>query len=202
MEKVLIVDDTPSNLTLLGSTLEHLYDVRVAIGGREALELIEKDRPDIILLDIMMPEMDGYELITRIKADSDMAEIPVIFLTALTENEDERRGLELGAVDFIRKPILPDLVAARVGVHLNLIRQKRILSSQAEELKRKNSELEMALKEVKTLRGILPMCSFCKKIRNDKEEWILLESYIDQNSDANISHGLCPECVKIHYPEF
>jgi len=120
-ETVLVVDDTPDNITLMSSLLKDLYKVKIANNGEKALKIAASDKPpDLILLDIMMPEMDGYEVITRLKADERTREIPVIFLTAKVEVEDEKRGLELGAVDYITKPISPPIVLARVRNHLDL----------------------------------------------------------------------------------
>jgi putative two-component system response regulator len=120
---ILVVDDTPENLTLITSLLKDLYRVKVAINGNRALQVAFSDEPpDLILLDIMMPEMDGYEVCRHLKGDSQTAEIPVIFLTAKSEIEDELKGFELGAVDFITKPISPPIVMARVNTHLKLRR--------------------------------------------------------------------------------
>ncbi|SLM32118.1 Response regulator receiver protein [Desulfamplus magnetovallimortis] len=201
-QTILIIDDTPSNLTMIGCILENSYDVRVAISGIEGLKQIFKEPPALVLLDIMMPEMDGYEVISQIKNTPEISHVPVIFLTALTEQDVEKKGLAMGAVDFIRKPILPELVLARVKIHLDLQNQKKMLEIQAEELKTINEKLKKSLEEVKTLRGILPLCSFCKKIRNPNGEWIGVDEYIYLNSEADISHGLCPECLKLHYPEY
>ena len=103
---VLVVDDTPTNLSLMSDLLGDLYAVRVATGGARALKIARSDTPpDLILLDIMMPEMDGYEVCSLLKADERTRDIPVIFLTARTDTSDEQKGLELGAVDYITKPI-------------------------------------------------------------------------------------------------
>jgi putative two-component system response regulator len=116
---ILVVDDTPDNLTLMRGLLKDDYKVKVANGGEIALKIAQPDpRPDLILLDIMMPEMDGYEVCRRLKADAKTEHIPVIFLTAKSEISDETYGLELGAVDYITKPISPPIVMARVKTHL------------------------------------------------------------------------------------
>jgi putative two-component system response regulator len=118
---ILVVDDTPDNLALMSSLLKDLYKVKIANGGEKALKIALSDAPpDLILLDIMMPGMDGYEVCQRLKCDPRTANIPVIFLTAKTEMEDEKNGLELGAVDYITKPISPPIVMARVKNHLAL----------------------------------------------------------------------------------
>lgn len=118
---ILIVDDTPENLTILGEPLLPYYCVRIAISGSRALEISKSPpRPDLILLDVMMPEMDGYEVLTRLRADPDTRDIPIIFITALDSIDDETRGFELGAVDYISKPIRPSIVLARVRSQLEL----------------------------------------------------------------------------------
>src|SRR6478752_2533916 len=118
---VLVVDDTPDNLQLMSGLLKDEYRVKVANSGERALKIVgSDDPPDIVLLDIMMPEMDGYEVCKRIKAFKPTRLMPVIFLTAMSEVQDETRGFELGAVDYITKPISPPIVLARVRTHLAL----------------------------------------------------------------------------------
>ena len=118
---VLVVDDTPDNLSLMSGLLKDLYQVKVAKNGERALAIARgTPRPDIILLDVMMPEMDGYEVCRRLKLDPETRDIPVVFLTARTNQEDEHLGLEVGAVDYISKPISPPIVMTRVRNHLQL----------------------------------------------------------------------------------
>lgn len=115
---ILAVDDTPANLSLLNALLKDHYRVKLANHGAKALQLAANAPPDLILLDIMMPEIDGFEVCRRLKADPATQHIPVIFLTAKTEVADEEQGFALGAVDFIHKPISPPIVLARVRAHL------------------------------------------------------------------------------------
>lgn len=118
---VLVIDDTPENLALMSGLLKESYRVKVANNGERGLQIAGSDSPpDLILLDIMMPGMDGYEVLARLKADAGTESIPVIFLTAKSEVEDEERGLLLGAVDYITKPISPPIVLVRVATHLHL----------------------------------------------------------------------------------
>ena len=118
---ILIVDDVPENITILGETLGDDYDVRFATNGDEALAQIGTGDPvDLVLLDIMMPGIDGYEVCRRLKANPATQEIPVIFLTSREEEESEARGLELGAVDYIKKPFNPSIVKARIKGILRL----------------------------------------------------------------------------------
>lgn len=123
MEKprLLIVDDVPQNISVLGEAMRDEYDVRIATSGEKALAIVaSEEKPDIILLDIMMPHMDGYEVMRRLKAAPATKDIPVMFLTALGEPVDERKGLDLGAVDYVIKPFNVDVVMARVRNHLAL----------------------------------------------------------------------------------
>ncbi|MGY0194412.1 HD domain-containing phosphohydrolase [Leptothrix sp. BB-4] len=117
---VLVVDDSPPVLALIGDLLRGSHRIRVAPSGARALEIARAEPPDLILLDILMPELDGYEICRRLKTDAALREVPVIFLTALDDIDDEARGLELGAVDYIAKPIVPALLRARVRTHLQL----------------------------------------------------------------------------------
>ncbi len=129
-QRVLIVDDAPENIRVLAQVLKPLYTVRFATSGKEALDLATSGDPlDLVLLDIMMPEMDGYEVCRRIKASEKTRHIPVIFITAMNEEEDETRGLELGAVDYITKPFSKAIVKARVRTHLELKRHRDILEN-------------------------------------------------------------------------
>lgn len=124
---VLVVDDTPENIDILVLILQADYTVKVAKSGEVALKIVREDQPDLILLDIMMPEMDGYEVCRRLKEDHTTSHIPVIFITGLGGAADELKGLELGAVDYVTKPISPPIVKARVRTHLALYDQNREL---------------------------------------------------------------------------
>jgi len=125
-----VVDDTPDNLSLMAGLLKDFYTIKIANSGEKALKIAQSEsKPALILLDVMMPNMDGYEVIGRLKADSATRDIPVIFLTAKTDIEDEAKGLELGAVDYIAKPISPPVVLARVKNHLILKAAKDAIES-------------------------------------------------------------------------
>ena len=128
--RILIVDDTPANIKVLHNLLREDYVLSVATSGAAALEIaFSDDRPDLVLLDVMMPEMDGHEVCRRFKADPRTRDVPVIFVTSMSEVEDEAKGFALGAVDYISKPIRPPIVEARVATHLELARtRKRWLS--------------------------------------------------------------------------
>ncbi len=188
---ILIVDDNSKNIQLLGSYLRRKgYVLSFATGGRKALEMClrKTDRPfDLVLLDVMMPGMDGFEVCRRLKQpDSPAKDVPVIFLTARTGAEDAVKGFKLGAVDYVTKPFNMAELSARVETHL--------------ELKRTRERLQESLEQVKLLSGLLPICSNCKKIRDDKGYWIQIENYIRDHSEADFSHGICPECAHKLYP--
>lgn len=120
-QTVLVVDDAPENIALITKLLKELYKVKIATSGKKALQIaFSQEPPDLILLDIMMPEMDGYEVCEHLKGDPQTLGIPVIFLTARSDVDDEMKGLEMGAVDYITKPISPPIVLARVKTHLRL----------------------------------------------------------------------------------
>ena len=139
---ILIVDDTPINIGVISGALKDSFATKVATSGEKALAIASgKDKPDLILLDILMPEMDGYEVCRRLKADPDTRDIPVIFLTSQTEAEDETKGFEVGAVDYIHKPFSAAVVKARVRTHLMLRDAHAVIARQLVEI---NTELEMA----------------------------------------------------------
>ena len=126
--RIMVVDDTEANIDILVETLADDYKVSVAMDGESALEDINVNRPDLILLDVMMPDMDGYEVCRRLKADPQTRDIPIIFVTAKSEESDETKGLDMGAVDYITKPFSPPIVQARVKTHLilKMMRQRVI----------------------------------------------------------------------------
>jgi putative two-component system response regulator len=130
-QTILIVDDTPDNIALLSALLKDQYKLKIATNGVKALQIAAvAPYPDLILLDVMMPEMDGYETCRRLKAVAETADIPVMFLTAKIHPEDEERGLTLGAVDYIAKPISPPIVLARVATQLTLKKARQFLTEQ------------------------------------------------------------------------
>lgn len=148
---ILVVDDVPKNLQVIGETLAEVgYDISPASNGLEALEILKAEKPDLILLDIMMPELDGYGTIERIKKDPELRDIPVIFLTAKSETEDIVKGFELGGVDYITKPFQGKEVTARIKTHLELKFAK-------EKIERVNAKLNQDLVLASTyVRSLLP----------------------------------------------
>ncbi len=236
--KILIVEDSRTQAVHLKSLLERNgYDVIWAENGKTAWEAIEQDPPDVVITDILMPKMDGYELCRKIKVDESTRHIPVILVSRLSDPEDIIKGIESGADNFITKPYDEDALVARIDyifVNMRLRREKRsemglevffggkkhfitadriqmldLLLSTYEEARRRTTELEKAHKElqeayrrIRTLEGILPICSGCKKIRDEQGVWHSLEEYIGSRSNARFSHGLCPECAERLYPEY
>lgn len=179
---LLIVDDNPQNLQLLGDIVEkNGFEPALALSGKQALEYVLREKPDLILLDIMMPEMDGYEVCKRLKSGPGTKNIPIIFLTAKAETEDVVKGFEAGGVDYVSKPFNSMELMARVKAHV---------------------ELKLAREEIQTLRGIVPICAVCKSIRDENGRWWIMEEYVTNHTEAEFSHGLCPVCVKKIYPQF
>ena len=141
--RILIVDDTQRNIQVLGTILrEGGYQLNVAQDGQQALDSVERAKPDLILLDIMMPVMDGFETCKRLKANPDTAEIPIIFLTAKVEAEDIVKGFDLGAVDYVTKPFNAAELFVRVDSHLTRFRLQREVQAQLREIERMKSEQE------------------------------------------------------------
>jgi len=179
---ILVVDDNAGNLQILGNMLTNEgYLVASATGGAKVVEFSLKRVPDLILLDIMMPEIDGFEVCRQLKSNKNTKSIPVIFLTAKIETEDIVTAFNAGAVDYIKKPFNSDELLARVKTHIDLKR---------------------AYEEIKRLQGIIPVCSSCNKIRDDKNEWLTMVDYMNSHTEAELSHTLCPTCIVELYPEF
>ncbi len=183
---MLIVDDDQLNVSVLTEILKNDYKIMTAESGDQALKSVTGTHPpDLILLDILMPKMDGYQVCRLIKADAKTAHIPIVFVTAVSEAMDAAKAFEIGAVDYVTKPFNPVTVKARINTHIKLSTTMQ--------------ELENALKEVKRLNGLLPICASCKKIRDDKGYWKQVEMYLEEYSEAKFSHGLCPDCSETLY---
>jgi len=190
--RILVVDDEPYNLQIMRQILRDRYDASFVTDGERVPELAHKMHPDIILLDIMMPGMDGYRVCELLKSDEELCEIPVLFISSLSDTGDKVKAFEVGGVDYISKPFQKQEVLARISTHLN----NRTLQKR---LKEKVAELEEALANIKTLKGLLPICSHCKKIRDDQGYWKQMEDYIQNHSDALFSHSICPDCIEKIY---
>ena len=197
---ILVIDDTPGNLSLLNQLLREHYRVRLANSGPRGLELAAMAPPDLILLDIMMPDMDGYQVFQRLRSDPATRRIPVIFLTAKVGAEDEERGLAMGAVDFIHKPIAPSVVLARVRTHLQIRHWQTFLEDKSAWLQQ---EVESRVSEVfrlqeATTRVMVSLAEFRDKctgnhIRRAQDYVRLLADYLSrQPRDAGF---LMPEQI-------
>ncbi len=194
--RILVVDDEPINIQLITSALKDEYDILAALNGYDAIGQLKEHNPDLVLLDVMMPDLSGFEVCRIIKSDATFTEIPVIFLTALDSLEGELQGLELGGIDYLTKPINFDLLKLRVRNHIALKVRNDLVKEQRDLLACQKQELEAALARVKQLEGIIPICMYCKKIRNDQNSWQQLEIYITEHSEAMFSHGMCPHCAE------
>lgn len=146
--RVLIVDDEPGNIKILSNVLAGDYALSVATNGKQALEIARVQLPDIVLLDMLMPEMDGIEVCQALKANEETKDIPVIFVTSMSDTANEERGLEAGAVDYISKPISPPIVKARVKIHIQNYLSKRFLEKL---LSNQDATLDDAKKEAESL---------------------------------------------------
>ena len=202
--RTLVVDDSPDMRKLIQSilTTKGQTEVLTAESARDAFRhLAIEDHEsgdvaiDLILMDIMMSDMDGIRACQRIKAVERLRETPIIMVTGRTDSEDLRAAFAAGAMDYITKPLNSVELLARVSSALALKRAIDIRKARERELVERHGQLEQALKEVKVLRGLIPICFSCKKIRDDQGYWHTIEAYIQAHSEVDFSHGLCPECM-------
>ena len=187
--RVLIVDDEPIVRRLHEASLIGWgYQVVTASGGEQAWEMFQsEDPPELAILDWTMPGMDGLELCTRIRTLGREPKPYLIFVTAKARTQDIVTGLGAGADDYIVKPFEREELRARVQVGFRMLALQAALAERVR-------ELEDALTRVKQLQGLLPICSYCKKVRDDRNYWQQVETYIEGHSDAQFTHGICPEC--------
>jgi DNA-binding response OmpR family regulator len=187
----LIADDDRIAREILARHLRQWgFEVFAATDGGEAWSHLERaTAPTMAIVDWMMPAIDGLALCRRVRAEKPTANVYLILLTSLESRRDIVAGLNAGADDYIVKPFDPEELRARVNVGV------RILTLQ-ERLSLRVAELQKALANVKTLHGLLPICSYCKRIRGDDQYWQQVESYISDHSHAQFSHGICPACYE------
>jgi len=195
--RVLIVDDDPNTINLLSKYLyDWYYDIVTANDGQKALDIIkEPGSPQIIILDWLMPRINGIEVIKKVRQMEFASPPYIILFTVLSEKGAIIEGLEAGANDYVTKPVDKEELRARIRVGERFI---GLQNSLAERI----NDLEKALVHINVLQGIIPICSFCHRIRNDRQSWELLEKYISEHSEAKFSHGICPDCLKKNYPNF
>jgi phosphoserine phosphatase RsbU/P len=181
--RILIADDDRASTMMLSRTLEHWgFETVVVHDGAAAWERIGDDKaPALAIVDWMMPELDGIELCRRIRRTPPRSPVYVILLTSRTARQDLVAGLEAGADDYLTKPFDPDELRARIHVG------QRTLG---------------LIASIKRLTGLLPICSYCKRIRSDHDYWEQVESYVTEHSDAMFSHGICPSCLPKVMEEF
>lgn len=187
--RVLVADDEPTGAIMLARSLTRWgLEVVTTHDGEEAWRIIDQDGGiAMAILDWMMPGADGPELCRRIRQDERHAHMHLILLTARDSRADVVVGLDAGADDYLTKPF--DLEELRARVHVGI----RVLTLQ-ERLADRIAELQEALSKVKQLSGLLPICSYCKRIRGDENYWERVETYITEHTDAKFSHGICPHC--------
>ena len=187
--RVLIAEDDPVSRRILERLLRKWgYEVLVTTDGDEAwVALQSASAPDLALLDIMMPKMDGLEICRRLRALN--RRTYVILVTAKHGAREIVKGIEAGADDYLTKPYDPDELRVRILVGVRIVDLQTALAGRVVELKR-------ALAEVKQLHGILPICSYCKKIRDDSDYWQTVEHYFAAHSETKFSHGICPSCYE------
>jgi phosphoserine phosphatase RsbU/P len=187
--KILVAEDQPVSRHILAVTLRKWgYDVTAVEDGTGAWEVLQSNPPPALaILDWLMPGMDGIEICRAIRKRPHVIPEYLILLTARRSREDKIRGLQSGADDYITKPFDREELRARVQIGFRVLGLQRALADRVR-------ELEAALSKVKTLQGLMPICSYCKKIRNDRNYWQHVEAYISEHSDAKFSHGICPEC--------
>lgn len=190
MEILIAEDDAVSRRVLELCLTRWGYEVIIATDGDEAFKVLSREqRPPVALLDWMMPGMDGIEICRRVRAHESGQPIHIILLTARSSTADIVMGLEAGADDYVAKPFDREELRARVRVAARIVELERKLTDRVQ-------ELTQALQQVKQLQGLLPICSYCKKIRGDDNYWQQVESYICQHSEVQFSHGICPECYE------
>jgi DNA-binding response OmpR family regulator len=205
---ILIVDDSPDQHLLLRSILTKAgHDQIVAADSAQAaftLLNLDGGQPsvdvDLILMDVLMPDLDGVAACRQIKQQVHLQDIPIIMVTAKNDLNNLKDAFSAGAMDYINKPVKSVELLARVTSALTLKNEMDCRKEREAELRRSNEELQQALREVKVLRGLIPICASCKKIRNDGGFWQQIEEYIGEHSEAEFSHGLCQPCLKKLYP--
>lgn len=188
--KILIAEDDPVSCRILEMTLAAWgHDVSVARDGRAAWNILQRaDSPSLAILDIMMPEMDGCEVCRKVRELSVAIPPYLILLTAMTAKEDVVRGIKSGANDYLTKPFHREELKVRVEVGVRMLELQRVLADRVK-------ELEEALSQVKQLQGLLPICSYCKKVRDDQNYWQKVDTYLSDRIDVQFSHGICPDCL-------
>jgi phosphoserine phosphatase RsbU/P len=194
--RILIAEDDVTSRAVLTGVLRKLgHEVVETVDGAAAWErLREPDAPALAILDWMMPVMDGLEVVRRVRALQSPQPPYLILLTARGDRASLVDGLDAGANDYLTKPFDPGELRARVGVGRRVVEMEAALAARIR-------ELGEALEHVKTLRGLVPICAHCKKVRDDKGYWRQVEEYVGSHTHAEFSHGICPDCARELYPD-
>jgi CheY-like chemotaxis protein len=195
--KILIAEDDSVSRRILEATLVKWgYEVSPTATGGQAWDILQReDAPPLAILDVMMPEMDGLEICRRVRQLPRAQPPYVILLSAMGTKEQVVEGIKAGANDYLTKPFHREELMVRVGVGAQMLRLQQALGERVQ-------ELEAALSQVKELQGILPICSYCNKIRDDQNYWQRVENYISDHTDVQFSHGICPDCYPAVLREF
>lgn len=194
--RILIADDDPTSRAMLAAVLESSgYTIQIASDGAEAWRVLQAPgAPRLVLLDWVMPRMDGLEVLQHTRAAALDLQPYILMVSSKTDKQEIITGLDSGANDYIMKPFDSDELRTRVAVGRRMVEVQ-------EKLLEKNRELSQALSEIRTLRGIIPICANCKSVRDDQGYWNQVEVYIRDHSEAEFSHGMCPACMKTFYPD-
>lgn len=195
--RILIADDdTTSRLVLTAVLVKAGYDVVATADGAQAWQALQQpDAPRLAILDLMMPSIDGLEVVRLVRILPIEWPPYLIMLTTKGDKPDVVAGLDAGANDYLAKPFDPGELLARVEVGRRMIDMQTQLAAKVDELR-------LALEQVRTLRGIVPICSSCKNVRDDQGYWKQVEIYVRDHTEAEFSHGVCPNCMKALYPQF
>jgi DNA-binding response OmpR family regulator len=188
MRVLIAEDDRVTARSLQGLTISWGYDTAVATNGATALEMIANLAPQIVLLDWMLPDMDGLDVCRSIRARTESAPTYVILLTARGTHADIVQGLDAGADEYLVKPFDVDELRARLSAGARILGLQDRLAQQV-------MELEAALASIRKLTGLLPICTYCKSIRDDSNYWHRVEEYVSEHADVTFSHGICPKCL-------
>jgi len=188
--KILLAEDDPMYARLLERLLEGEYEVGLTHDGVEAWEALQGENPpQLAVLDWLMPRMDGIEVCRRVRQRPEMAPTYMILLTSRDHIRDILTGFTAGADDYLVKPCDPEELRARVRVGRRVVELQSALQAHV-------AQLQQALASVRQLQGLLPICAYCKRIRNDENYWEQLETYLSEHSEATFSHGICPNCYQ------
>jgi DNA-binding response OmpR family regulator len=207
--RILIVDDSPDALALLRARLEKAgaYEVIVQTSIAAAMQRLrnplmprESDL-DLILLDVDLNGASGIDACRTLRSEPALEDVPIIMVTAKVDVESLGQAFAAGAMDYMTKPVREIELLARVRSALVLKRETDARKAKEQELRQTTLELQRALQEIQVLRGLIKICSVCKKIQNDEGEWQQLESYIRERSEAEFTHGICESCARDQYPD-